>query len=559
MNKLTNLLYLLLQQHLPSKTLKELVDKAMYVIVDPNQHLVNYCEELEKVLNPPAPEPSPVPEPIPTPVPEPTPVPDPAPVPTPVPEPIPTPEPVPVPTPVPEPIPTPEPVPTPTPIPVPPVNNSSLLKPAFGQPSTDSRLIYVSSSTGNDSNDGLSPAKPKKTIAAGYNLLRHNFPDRLLLKKGDSWYETLGTWKKCGRSLQEPMVVSSYGTGSRPVLKIGTSHGLTCHGSTGTPSLMHSLVFSGLNFYSHTRDPQGSEFVSSAGGPNAIRWLRGSQDIVFDDCFMKSTHTAMNVQDFEQTGVKNITIRGCVIVDSYSDNQGHSNGMFISGVDGLLIEDCVLDRNGWDPAFPGAIPTIFNHNFYLQYSNKNVVTRRNIAMRASSHAIQQRSGGLIEDMFCWRNPIGPQMGSDQNPNLGNVTGTIKNCVVLEATDITPTLPRGWGIFFEDTDVKAITIDNNLVANVVAKGGNRLAILDRTIGTYSKNVVWNWPSLWASGKTTRFNSPGPFKDPNRTLAGYKGLTEAEVLNKLRNQSRDTFDPEFTAEALNNYVRGGFVAP
>lgn len=31
-------------------------------------------------------------------------------------------------------------------------------------PSADSRLVYVSSSTGNNSNDGLSPATPKQTI-----------------------------------------------------------------------------------------------------------------------------------------------------------------------------------------------------------------------------------------------------------------------------------------------------------------------------------------------------------------------------------------------------------
>src|SRR6185436_13199158 len=64
-------------------------------------------------------------------------------------------------------------------------------------PSTDSRIIYVSSSGGADTNSGLSKTTPKKTIAAGKALLRNGYPDWLLLKRGDSFNEGegLGHWK----------------------------------------------------------------------------------------------------------------------------------------------------------------------------------------------------------------------------------------------------------------------------------------------------------------------------------------------------------------------------
>src|SRR5690606_36580387 len=52
-------------------------------------------------------------------------------------------------------------------------------------PCADSRVVYVSSSQGNDAFDGLSEATPKRTIAAGYALLRDGYPDWLLLKSGD--------------------------------------------------------------------------------------------------------------------------------------------------------------------------------------------------------------------------------------------------------------------------------------------------------------------------------------------------------------------------------------
>src|SRR5262245_25827992 len=54
-------------------------------------------------------------------------------------------------------------------------------------PSHDTRIVYVSSSTGSDVNDGLSRNTPVKTIFRGVSLLRAGFPDWLLFKKGDTW------------------------------------------------------------------------------------------------------------------------------------------------------------------------------------------------------------------------------------------------------------------------------------------------------------------------------------------------------------------------------------
>src|SRR5690606_6289182 len=54
-------------------------------------------------------------------------------------------------------------------------------------PTVDSRSVYVSSSGGDDRNDGLSPESPKRTIRAGYGLLRDGPPDWLLLRSGDTW------------------------------------------------------------------------------------------------------------------------------------------------------------------------------------------------------------------------------------------------------------------------------------------------------------------------------------------------------------------------------------
>jgi hypothetical protein len=84
-----------------------------------------------------------------------------------------------------------------------------------------SRVVYVSSSTGSASNSGLDASHPVQTLAQGYALLRDGQPDYLLLKRGDVWNgEYFSNWNKWGPAgSATPMVVSSYGSGPRPIIQ----------------------------------------------------------------------------------------------------------------------------------------------------------------------------------------------------------------------------------------------------------------------------------------------------------------------------------------------------
>src|SRR5439155_9756143 len=101
-------------------------------------------------------------------------------------------------------------------------------------------IIYVSSSTGDDGNDGLTPTTPKRTIAAGYDLLRDGYPDWLLLRCGDVWHENIPAWNRSGRSATEPAVLWNYGSGSRPLLLTGSMDGWRSR--NGNASLSHIAV-----------------------------------------------------------------------------------------------------------------------------------------------------------------------------------------------------------------------------------------------------------------------------------------------------------------------------
>ena len=80
-------------------------------------------------------------------------------------------------------------------------------------------VFYVSSSTGDDANDGLSPETAWKTCkrvnedqdGVIYQSVEENGGASILFKRGD-------TWKRDGINLWYPnMVYSTYGTGAKPV------------------------------------------------------------------------------------------------------------------------------------------------------------------------------------------------------------------------------------------------------------------------------------------------------------------------------------------------------
>ena len=93
------------------------------------------------------------------------------------------------------------------------------------EPSQDTIIYYVSSSEGDDLNDGLSPNEPFQTYSMAISQARDNHPDWILLKRGDEFEESIQV--NSGRSSEEPFLVSSYGDSiQRPLLKVGSNDGV---------------------------------------------------------------------------------------------------------------------------------------------------------------------------------------------------------------------------------------------------------------------------------------------------------------------------------------------
>ena len=84
--------------------------------------------------------------------------------------------------------------------------------------SLNSQNYYISSSTGDDRNDGLTESTAWKTLAK-VKISKNLFVPGTVIgfKKGDIWKEQLVLEDLSG-TLQKPIIFTSYGIGEKPVI-----------------------------------------------------------------------------------------------------------------------------------------------------------------------------------------------------------------------------------------------------------------------------------------------------------------------------------------------------
>lgn len=483
------------------------------------------------------------------------------------------------------------------------------------QPSPDTRFVFVSSSEGNDANNGRSPAQPVRTLARAKQLMRNGHPDWMLLRRGDTWTESFGNWPNSGRSETERTVIASYGeSDARPRLLLTDTTGIASPYQQNTSF----VAIVGIHFQANR---------PNATAARGIRWLSTGRDLLIEDCFIEGFKDNITIEG-QGDGFKEVALRRNIIVDSWS-SEGHSQGVYISRTTSVLFEENVVDRNGWNPDVPGAEANTFKQNIYVQSGVTGVVFRGNITSRAAAAGVQLRSGGIAVDNLLYANPMGMRFGY---PTEGNVaTGEIRNNVVLGGP-----LPRydgGFGIWTErmnnvevsgnviahgpsgDRDVIAFTL-GGFASNVMFQGNVVYKWESPTNGTALKtsssdntntkfyNNIWspanaslglidlrhpegiqfddnlliNVPSdvrtfkagtarlnlaNWNALPTVGTDQPHPyaFVDPQRDLAAYArhlGLTdEASFLAAARQLSRRNWRPELTGAAASEWIRAGYA--
>jgi hypothetical protein len=351
-------------------------------------------------------------------------------------------------------------------------------------PSIDSRIVYVSSS-GNDANNGLSPSSPKRTIAAGHALLRNGYPDHLLLKKGDIFYEPV-SWSRSGRSPSEPAVLSSYGSGPRPVIRTGSTHGI----HFGYSSTLNNVAVVGLHLHSHTWAGQ----LPPGQDPSGILLIRPGDSFLVEDCYIQGYGNSVIIQGYP--GVRtNTKIRRNVLVDPIRlDPNNGSTNIFMHEYDGVLIEENVMDLS----YAAEASGSMLSHSIYLAENNPSggVVVRNNIAHNGGRTNFNIRPGGLIENNLSIRGAQGITVGISYAQDY--CTATIRNNVIIESRNNQNGQSLGLGVVLNK--VQSADVDGNILCHSTdGDYGTAISTSSQNRGsTIRNNIVYHWKSRTPPG-------------------------------------------------------------
>jgi hypothetical protein len=367
-------------------------------------------------------------------------------------------------------------------------------------PSQDSRLVYVSSSNGNDTtaeyylptspnvgSDYQSPAgpiKPYASLAAAISQLRNGYPDYLILKRGDSWTGA-GIAAKAGRSTNERSVITYYGTDhARPLLKTGGNTGLSL------TSASYSAII-GIKFYSHTRDPNFPADFDSSSTPRGMEATSSTlTSTIVEDCwfdwYRENKISAYNVEE-----LVDIIIRRNLFTNSHNSN-GHSQG-FYSANTSMLMEENIFYHNGWiDVAGTGSTgATIFNHSVYIPHP-RNSIFRKNIFISPSSINMKftsHTSNGqdavtswnvLVDNNLLIDAEVGISIGGNTDNNNGyrwRNMHIVNNVLMENGSSLQTGRTLGWGIGINDWE------SGSVVGNVLTSWGS-----EAVTNTYGINIL-----------------------------------------------------------------------
>jgi hypothetical protein len=385
---------------------------------------------------------------------------------------------------------------------------------------------FVSSASGADGN-GCSGAQqagmPLRSIAAAVACVQAGNGDQVLVAEGTSYSEGLPNLDAHpGYSAASPTVVESYdpsdptneakygraANGRRPVVNTGANgQAMTCCGS---PAASY-LAIRGFDINPGDRPDMTMSFVGS------------NNYVLLENNLFR--YTSVTFDKYNQAEAAHHVVRKNAFYGEWSAN-AHSQGIYDSGTDGLVVEDNVFWHTGWklgvsrDTAPSAGGPTMFRHSVYQQTST-NATVRRNLFMDPSATGCSCRGNTAISENVFIDNPLAiiAGMGDDYNTiNPNGVSIDIGYNAILGSADINSANPRGMAITTGNGKQGSSTHNNLVVRSASVNGVNTYALMTQanyvlpSYMTYDSNFIYQW----ATAAQTTFNA-GAF--PAQDLATY----------------------------------------
>lgn len=360
-------------------------------------------------------------------------------------------------------------------------------------PSADSRLIYVDSTDGSDVtgthylpstlpnvNNWNDPGAvlPYATLEAALGDKRQDFPDWILLKRGEEFTFSGNQGLKNGRSLTERSVITAYGPGTaRPHINPADSGSQLRY--WGSSSAFFGVIKEVL-IYPTWADPDHVDFdpINGLGNrPSGITIYNGAdggEGVIVEDCHIKfCNHNIRCYGDTDSaTSNSDIILRRNIL--EYSDAQGiyASEGSVI--VEENFFNHCgwwtqtgIGDADGW--------ATIFDHTFYGP-SLHNSIIRNNISVAPSSiHFKLTANTDVVDTIKAWdvilynnfmiEGEVALSLGGNDDQNTGARWRDIRSAHnVATRVGVTEPTDRGLGWGEDCQDWEGGMVGQNLYFN-----------------------------------------------------------------------------------------------
>ncbi|MFC3631249.1 right-handed parallel beta-helix repeat-containing protein [Paracoccus angustae] len=350
-----------------------------------------------------------------------------------------------------------------------------------------------------------------------------------------------------GESALNPMYVGAYGEGNDP------------------------LVDSKIDVF---QDPVSHVVIQGIDSTN-FRALLGENLLLDDVGITRDGLVAENVRNFTLMNSDIVDVARAAPLNSGAAWDAGANkvsGVYVSNIDGALIQNNLFDRNGWaegyDPALSASDPmppSKFNHNLYVQSGNIDVTIRDNVLMRGSSFGAQVRPGGVLEDnTFLDNNAAVNFFG------LTNHTLALNN-VVTSAGHRQLAMPDGALSMGIDNYGKQDSLIGNIIAHLsdpnnpaeqAAKTIVHPALADTE--TYvDDTIIYNWGARGKSpydqnldGLSLPLLNQTTIQNFTAQLLGRERATISDLADYLRAQPDGRPEGTVDADVVNAFFREGF---
>ncbi|MEP6713588.1 MAG: right-handed parallel beta-helix repeat-containing protein, partial [Ferruginibacter sp.] len=402
------------------------------------------------------------------------------------------------------------------------------------------RNFYISA-TGNDANDGLSPATAWKTIAklnASFDAVAPG--DAILFKCDETFYGSIVIGKSGAKG--NPITIGSYGTGAKPLISGLITLSSWSSAGNGVYQASAPAVKNTVNLVTLNGTPQavgrypnidaangGYLTYESTSGPSSITDAQLTTAINWTGAEVVVKKNLWLLERCKITGQSGGTINFTALPSI--NPSGNSNPSTAPGTDGhgyfIQRDPRTLDQLGeWyfntstknmQMYFGTSSPSAYSIRVstldtLINIGNKNYININNIAFEgANLAAVYANNAGNITIESCDMNAMGGKgVFIFNSPNI-LIDGVTTNNVLCNAFDVTnrhqdnvtirncavnnTAMLPGMGSFWDDNDYKAISVSVNSGAlveynNVVNTGyvgiqfqGNNVLIKNNFVNYY----------------------------------------------------------------------------